>query len=274
VAAGPTVIAVHKSPAPCQGLEIKSVTKQIYGEPGTVIQPNGCGQLDIKSQATVLLSGFVIQGNVKLENDGTTATLIGNTIGPSAPNDCIGVDKGWGQPAVILRRNLIWMHTKGGVYVDGPFTIENNFIVQNGSSDASFGGVRLKGTGTFVNNTVADNTVKGGNEQEAAIRCDDQLEIANTVIWGNTTIEGVAGQLDPDCTPVYCDVQGLIGTPANGNISADPQLKGGAGSGADPWHLKATSPCDGKADPAKAPQVDYDGEARSSTAPDIGADEI
>ena len=60
---------------------------------------------------------------------------------------------------------------------------------------------------------------------------------------------------------------------AEGNISAAPNFQG-VGSGAGPWHLKSPSPCDGKADKSKAPKLDYDGQTRSTTAPDIGADEI
>jgi hypothetical protein len=177
---------------------------------------------------------------------------------------------------LVLRRNLIWSHNKGGVETKGPFTIENNFVVKNGAADKNFGGVKFAASavGSFVNNTVAENMSKASNPDEAIIRCDDTIQIYNNIVWGNTLADTKAKQLDPDCQPFHCDVEDLAGTLTNGNIKQDPQLKGGTGPGADPWHLKATSPCNGKADPANAPKVDYDGQARSSTAPDIGADEI
>ncbi len=54
-----------------------------------------------------------------------------------------------------------------------------------------------------------------------------------------------------------------------GTISADPMFI------AYPMdlHISATSPCDGAGTPAGAPAVDMDGDTRSSTTPDIGADE-
>jgi hypothetical protein len=249
---------------------------EIYGQAGAKIKPTGCNKLMIANTAEVLLTGFEIQGNVRVFDGGTKATLVGNTIGPST---CIGVNATGGDPTLVLQRNLIWKHAGGGLNVDGYYTIENNFIVQNGSKANTWGAAKLKPqtqSELFTNNTVADNVSKGNSTAEAAIRCEGIVQLYNTLVWDNTNDLGKAKQLDLDCRPNFCDVQdGLTGPfpDAKGNISAAPKFQG-IGSGAGPWHLTATSPCDGKADTSKAPSLDYDGQARSSTAPDIGADEI
>jgi Cys-rich repeat protein len=249
---------------------------EIYGQKGAVIKPTVCDQLLIKGAATVLLTGFTIQGNIKISDGNTKATLYANEIGPSP---CVGVNATGGGPTLLLRSNLIWKHTNGGLFVDGYYTIENNFFVQNGSKANTWGGVKLKAQAPnqrFANNTVADNISKGNNASEAAIRCEGPLKLFNTLVWGNTNDLGYAKQLHPDCQPNSCDVQdGLTGPfpDAKGNISTAPNFLG-TGTGAGPWHLSSPSPCDGKADKTKAPKLDYDGQLRSTTAPDIGADEI
>jgi hypothetical protein len=259
------IIAVQKGAAPCPGLEIKGASREIHGEPGARIQSSGCYELQIGSKAVVVLSGLTIAGGVEVKDSGTAATLVGNTIGPS---QCLGVRTTWGDPTVVLRRNLIWQNAEGGIDINSAFTIENNFIVKNGSAGANFGAARLKpqsAADSFVNNTVAENVTKSGNE---LFRCENNLQLANSIFWGNTP-----PTLDNDCVPISSDVEGLSPL-TGGNINLDPKFKGGSGPGADPWHLSPTSPCDGKADPLKAPPVDYDDQPRSKTAPDIGADEI
>jgi hypothetical protein len=268
------LILVRKSI--CSGkLEVKS-SGEIYGAAGATLSPGGCDQLQLENGVTVLLSGFTINGNVLITNTGTQATLIENTIGPSS---CVGVTMDSGTK-LNLRRNHIFKHTGGGVQVRGNFAVVNNFIVQNGTSTASWGGVRLNPdsgatTTEFANNTVADNTSKGGHPGQAAIRCEKTLKIVNSIVWGNTLAQSAAGQLSPNCMAAYSDIQGLSGPlpDANKNISSFPLFKI-FGLGATPWHLSNASPCRGKADPSSAPAIDYDGDPRSTTTPDIGADEV
>ncbi len=55
-----------------------------------------------------------------------------------------------------------------------------------------------------------------------------------------------------------------------GTISADPLFV----AFPTDLHISPGSPCDGFGTPAGAPAYDMDGNPRSTTAPDIGADEI
>jgi hypothetical protein len=254
-----------------------SKSHEIYGEKGAVIAPTSCDNLTIEASAKVVLAGFTIKGNLKIKDGGTKATIVENVIGPSS---CVGVNASGGDPTLVLRRNLVWKHTGGGLFVDGYYTIVNNFIVKSGSATADFGGVKLKpqtSGQTFANNTVADNVSEGNDAAMAAVRCEGTVPLHNSIVWNNTNTVGKAKQLDPTCVPHSCDVaDGLVGPfpDADKNISSAPNFKGGSGALVDPWRIVAPSPCDGKADPTKAPTLDYDRQRRSVTAPDIGADEI
>jgi hypothetical protein len=246
----------------------------VYAEPGTVIKTTACDKVLFQSAATVVFVGFTVKGNVKIKDAGTKVTLLRNTIDGTGYN-CIGVNMTGADPTMTLDRNLILSHVQGGIFADGYYTITNNYVVKNGSGAAIFGGARLDPVGTpavFVNNTVADNVAKGSNNAEVAIRCEKPLDVVNSIVWTNTTAGSYKAQLDPDCRPLYSDVQGLTPPLTNNNISVDPSFVGGTG-GATPWHI-TPGPCDNTADATKAPPFDYDGDARSATTPDIGADEI
>jgi hypothetical protein len=65
-------------------------------------------------------------------------------------------------------------------------------------------------------------------------------------------------------------VDALTDMTVSGTISADPQF---VGYPADP-HIAPGSACDGAGTPTGAPVVDMDGDVRSTSAPDIGVDEI
>lgn len=278
-----TYVLVRKNTtgSPYGDFVINGGNHEIYAEPGTVIESSACDSLLFEGGAQVVFSGFRIKGNVKIKDGATHATLVGNTLDGTGKS-CIGVNVAGGDPTVELRRNLIINHSSGGVFADGYYTIVNNFIVKNGAGDKPFGGVQLKPPDTagpllFLNNTVADNTSKGDKADEAAIRCDIEVPLVTSIIWGNTANLGNAGQFGTKCKPTYCAIDDATMTVPNAenNLNSPPNFKG-TGADAEPWHLKAPSPCDAAGDPnnADTPAVDYDKDPRDPGAPDIGADEI
>jgi hypothetical protein len=266
--ASPKTVAVIKGD-PCPGHVFK-FPKNLYGEPGATIAPAACEALKF-DKVDGLLSGFTIEGNVHIKD--ATGTLIGNTIGPNKDPACSGVTTEGASVKVILERNLIWKHPGGGLDIDGSFTIVNNFIVKNGDKGLDWGAAKLKGSGTFAHNTVSENVSKADANNKVAVRCENPMNLVSSIFWGNLPHGSFSNPLDPDCKPRFSDVEGLSPL-TNNNIALNPKFKGGAGPGADPWHLQPGSPCEGKADPSKPPAMDFDGEPRSKTAPDIGADEI
>jgi hypothetical protein len=246
------IVAVKKSTKACAGLDIKKDIK-LYGEPGAVLGGPKCDDLLIDA-AKVTISGFTIKPNIKIQNAASKVVLIGNTIGGA---DCIGVDL-TGGGTLNLQRNLIWNNGKGGVHADGKYTIENNFIVKNGDTDIAGGGALLKADpgSSFTHNTVADNKSKTGPD-DGAIRCEGSEKVHNSIVLNN------AKGLGKNCVGVS-------------NLTKGSPNFEGTGTGADPWHIQLPSDADGQATMAMPPSdgKDYDGETRSTSAPDIGADEI
>jgi hypothetical protein len=263
---------------------ILNTSKEVYAEPGAVLKPSACDKLVFDGKITALLAGFEIQGAV-LYKAGARATLLQNRIGPSP---CIGVSTDNPGNEVILDRNLIFDHAKGGVRLDGKYTVRNNIIIRNGKVDRDWGGIKIVATdpsSLFINNTVASNFSKGSNKEEAGgVRCEAKAAKAtfvNTILWGNTFNNTGAlltdRQYGPGCLALYSLEQlKPDATPASGskNVAGDPLFSGtGPVTDAPYYRLTSGSPAKDKGTGAAAPSIDYDGEPRDS-APDIGADEI
>jgi len=260
-----------------EDLALDSVTHEIYGEPGAVIQPSACDKLEIKGASDVLLQGFTIAGNVLVSAG--SATLAQNVIGPSS---CVGVAS---TATVTLRRNLVLKHTLGGMDLGGTYQVENNFIVQNGTTAGNFGGVKLDtATGVFINNTVVDNTCKTKGPAEAGgVRCEVKpTTLVNNIFWGNTFNKTASALDDRQYRTDRCvaehafeELKPGATSSGTGNISAAaPGFTGTTPStSAADYHILSSSPARNGGASGGAPVEDYDGDPRSDGQIDIGADE-
>jgi hypothetical protein len=113
-----------------------------------------------------------------------------------------------------------------------------------------------------------------------------QCNVSNVVVEAHASSDPrifESNDLDPRGSPValYMDetssgltthtaVNALTDMTVSGNISADPLFTLYPTN----LHLSSGSPCDGAGTATGAPAFDMDGDARSTTAPDIGADEM
>ena len=92
--------------------------------------------------------------------------------------------------------------------------------------------------------------------------------VTNTVVWNDTAGTNVAKNTGATMTTNYCFVKGqtLTGT---GNIAGttDPKFR-------TDYHLRSDSPLRGAGGTPVQSRIDFDGELRPSTAPDIGIDQF
>jgi hypothetical protein len=127
-----------------------------------------------------------------------------------------------------------------------------------------------------MNNTIIGNTGEFGGGLYAA---SADAVVINTIIWGNTAVNGPSIYEDNCTLPVvFSDVQGDDYWPGDGNENVDP------GFGGDGYHLNDTSLLWTEGIAAivingityECPEYDIDGEPRLNDGqdPDIGADEI
>ena len=124
------------------------------------------------------------------------------------------------------------------------------------------------GLGWFRNNTVVNNRSKKGAVQQDGY---GNVSVLNNIVYGNTDLDGVepknyCGTGYRDLWKSCCIGEGPDTFTDASNIFLDPGLTD------DGIHLKASSPCIGKANPAYAPLTDIEGAERSSQ-PCIGCSE-
>ena len=156
----------------------------------------------------------------------------------------------------------------GGVNLGGDSlsVLTNNIIARN-YAGRSGGGISVHRPGavtTLMNNTVVYNTAE---DQGGGIYSIEQMDITNSVVWGN--VAGEDPQIHGEPAVAFSDIQG--GWPGEGNIDAEPLLANPSG---EDFHLVHGSPCIGTGLNKGAPADDLEGEARPhGTAVDMGADE-
>lgn len=184
----------------------------------------------------------------------------------------------------------------GGAFVESgqsSITVVNNILARNNAGDGNGGGMYLNasvGNITATNNTFFNNT-SVGNGGGLAAQVDDNVsifDIYNNIVFGNsaesngddiwTCEQGATVNLfNNDFLEYYSEA--LDGDSCGGsatlnqasNIPDNPDF---VNSGADDFHLLATSPAIDAGDPAapSMPSTDFDGNPRpSGAAPDIGA---
>jgi hypothetical protein len=174
--------------------------------------------------------------------------------------------------AVVMTRSRVLDNDDGGAQiVNGDFDITNSVFADNGS-DGGFGGVYLDQPVTadvrFAFNTVVGNTSAAGTAAFVpGIRCEPTFALPalhSNIVRGNTGGDGA------QVTPTgLCSYEHSLIEPAEdgtGNITGDPALDA-------TYHLGAGSAALGGGRPDSGVIEDIDRDVRSTTAPDIGADE-
>lgn len=273
------VVAAGNYPLP---LTINGETVSIIGQGVVTVNPDISGS---GRALTVLSSAVVSLDNVNIIPDpnsdaGSDAVFVDNAT-LSITNAEISGARDIGVLAengatLTISQSTVSSNDGGGLDIDGSsFTIVNNFIVLNGSNDATVPGVKITYTGStqqFDFNTIAANTVNGAVD---ATNVDCSLGMPMTAI-GNIIYDGSSLSALPDldaninCTFEYSDIEGLaaVGT----NLDTPPIF---ANTITGDYHLAAGSPLIGAAAGASpVPDLDVDGDPRPSATPDIGADQF
>lgn len=167
-----------------------------------------------------------------------------------------------------VRRSSILQQASIGAYVSaGEARFINSAIIGNGNISGGFGGLFFNGavTARVEHSTVAGN-ISSNAMNAAGITCGAAVEtITSSIIWGNTGVIAI----DPACAINYSVVDPTYAG-GTGNVRMDPLF-----AAAGDFHIQATSPARGCADPASAIAVDRDNQPRpQGGASDCGADEV
>jgi hypothetical protein len=187
----------------------------------------------------------------------------------------------------------------GGVYMYGNVDLEGASILENYASQSG-GGIFLASGwdgGRIANNYVIRNSA--AMHGASVIASDSDVEIANNTIVGDSSGEGIyvsdidngvlqltnnivtdhatgiTGQASASVTLSHNDVWNNttnydVVSPGSSDISADPQF---VNPGHGDYHLAADSPCIDAGTGVDGLYFDYDGDRRTGTWLDIGADE-
>lgn len=231
--------------------------------------PDGIRCLDSSTTLTVLNSEIHNNDRRGISAGSCTVTVRGSHIHDNQDYGVYGLGT-----ELVVTDSLIESNDNGGLRVQtAAFRLINNFIVDNGDSNAQAGGVRIENADSVAFQELAFNTVAGNEadsgEQAGGVYCDvanaTNPTVVSNIVYDNV---GPSDQIGGDCDWAYSNIEG---EPAAGtNISAAPMFVG-AGSGN--YHIGDMSPCIGQGMPGTGIDFDYDGQRRDSE-PDIGADEV
>jgi len=179
---------------------------------------------------------------------------------------------GVGPPVIkncMITRNETGDSDGGGILLqdDLDAVISRTFVVNNQAS-GYIGGIDVDGTSATISNvTVSGNT--SGNGGGIGISDNANVDITNSIVWGNTSTEVWLESGSVDVT--YSNIQG--GYDGVGNINADPLFVNASPAFTMDYGLQLGSPCidAGTAD------LDQDGTDDITdylgAAPDMGASE-
>jgi len=189
---------------------------------------------------------------------------------------------------LVMERSLVRDNQGGGIKInDSPFTITNNYILNNGRNNGTagsdFGGIQISNGGTASTQLLSFNTILDNNAKDMAdsrgVDCDfptaSKLQASSNILRGGT------GGLDLLAGSESCDWN-------HSSIEARPDLVDGTTNidddctsppGADELpRLAMNSMCRERGEPSTGTNFDYDGDLRpdgmGADKPDIGADEF
>ena len=145
--------------------------------------------------------------------------------------------------------------------------LENNFINNN---FADYGaGIHMHRADRIliINNSVAFNRANPDLKAGGGVHVvDGRFVLQNNILWGNKDdLRVVTGS----SILIHNDIEDGDGFGKLGNISSDPKFVDQSD-----LHITSTSGAINAGDPAGGPKDDIDGQRRSLTTPDIGADEF
>jgi len=243
-----------------ENLLINSKNLSLIGDGASMTTIDGGGSLvvDVRSGATVNISGFTITngGTGVRYRDDSSGIITNNTI----TGNGYGIYNDSSSPTIT--NNTITGNTLHGIvnFLSSNPTITNNTITGNQFGIVNF----LSSNPTITNNTITGNTWYGIRNVSSS------PTITNNIVFSN----GVFGIYDYGTGSPLCTYNNFWGngtdyvnvTPGIGSISQDPQLDG-------TYHLTSSSPCIDAGTDAGV-YTDMDGDSRpQGSGFDIGADE-
>ncbi len=238
---------------------LNAITVTIVGE-GATITPAALAQtaVVISNGGTVTLDGLTIRD---AGGSGNPVGVLCTTTGAS--------------PMLTMRGTTITNNIGGGVSLTNcNFALTNNWIVGNGNSNSTTGGLSItnvSGAGTRVLdfNTIYENT--SGSGVPPGVSCSlvvTALAFGSNIIFNNETTDQVGGS---NCSYTFSDI-GPTAVAGNGNINTAPTFVD-AGNG--DYHLESTSAGIDLADPDATLATDIDNDERpQGDRSDMGADEL
>lgn len=244
----------------------------------------------------VVMRGPDQLANWTLDGGARTLTVVGQSgawISPG-PHDGIALTSGTlylrnlrvgtAMPGVGIRatggelhadRLVVDANNRGGVFLDNvSFAINNSVIAGNGQgfvggtswSGIFIGTVPDGGPASLINDTIVGNVtggvvcMDGPPPTPPAPPTLSRTRLSGLVFWGNTPGSDLLGNCSPTSITMPCCGTDNLNQPLNPMLTAT-------------WHLMSGSPCIGKLPRNQSTGYDLDGQPRTGTMVDCGADE-
>jgi hypothetical protein len=277
------ILEVDNYAGPLGGtLTLTGVAVTIVAEGATITSiDSNKPALEIGAGADVTLDGAVLS-TTSIGADGVRCTTSGSRITLQKVNILnnrgIGINVSGGCE-LIADRSLVSGNLDGGIkIVDAAFTITNNYVMGNGSASSPFGGIQILNSDDGITQILAFNTLWNNNASSTAdtrgVDCDlpgaSALTATGNILRGGTG--GVALLKLDNCDWTNSNIEALPPELMDGTNIDD--LCGIMIEGSELPRIEADTPCDDSAKPVTGVTVDYFGDLRSPTSPDMGADEI
>jgi hypothetical protein len=267
-----------------ENLSFSGISLTFVGEPGTTIKPSGNNPaFEIKGTSTVVVRGLTFSGGAGGAGSGVVCS--GSSVltvlqSSSTANTAYGIDAASCAMLTVDRATIGPLNSAGGIRIGQAFNVTNTFVVGNGTTMNSTGGVAITSPATamprsLINNTIADNTSAAIN---AGVSCPAGalVTIYNDILYHNVF---AAAPSETNCTTDYVATDDAADASRIGANNVDLSATTGkdpAFVGSGDYDLKASSPCRDKGLKQGAPDHDFAGHPRpdASGNVDIGADEV